>query len=92
MSGFSFLIISLIFLKFLIFTKYWIIFLFKLSELNITVKEPPITDLFSKMTLFVKNGEKTEINIPYPKTNQIIEGVLHPKIGKRTWIRMVTPK
>ena len=36
MSGFSFLIISLIFLKFLIFTKYWVIFLFKLSELNIT--------------------------------------------------------
>jgi dihydroorotate dehydrogenase len=64
----------------------------KLTELNITVMEPPIKDLFSKMRLFVQIGEKIEVNIPYPKTNQIIEGVLHPKIGKRTWIRMVTPK
>ena len=64
----------------------------KLTELNITVLEPPIKELFTKISLFVKNGEKIEVNIPYPKTNQIIEGVLHPKIGKRTWVRMVTPK
>ena len=64
----------------------------KLTELNITVMEPPIKELFSKMSFFVKNGEKTEINIPYPKTNQIIEGVLHPKIGKRTWVKMTTVK
>ena len=64
----------------------------KLTEMNITVIEPPIKELFSKMSLFVKNGEKTDVNIPYPRTNQIIEGILHPKIGKRTWVRMVTPK
>ena len=64
----------------------------KLTELKISVLEPPIKELFTKMRLFVQIGEKIEINIPYPKTNQIIEGVLHPKIGKRTWIRMVTPK
>ena len=64
----------------------------KLTEMNITVLEPPIKDLFSKMRLFVQIGEKTEINIPYPKTNQIIEGVLHPKIGKRTWVKMTTVK
>ena len=64
----------------------------KLTELNITVLEPPIKELFTKISLFVKNCEKIEVNIPYPKTNQIIEGVLHPKIGKRTWVRMVTPK
>ena len=64
----------------------------KLTELNITVMEPPIKDLFSKMRLFVQIGEKIEINIPYPKTNQIIEGVLHPKIGKRTWVKMTTVK
>ncbi len=64
----------------------------KLTELNITVMEPPIKELFSKMRLFVQIGEKIEINIPYPKTNQIIEGVLHPKIGKRTWIKMTTVK
>ena len=64
----------------------------KLTELNITVMEPPIKELFSKISLFVKNGEKTEVNIPYPKTNQIIEGILQPKVGKRTGVRMVTPK
>ncbi len=64
----------------------------KLTELKISVLEPPIKELFTKISLFVKNGEKIEVNIPYPKTNQIIEGVLHPKIGKRTWVRMVTPK
>ena len=64
----------------------------KLTEMNITVLEPPIKDLFSKMRLFVQIGEKIEINIPYPKTNQIIEGVLHPKIGKRTWVKMTTVK
>ena len=64
----------------------------KLTELKITVVEPAIKELFSKMSLFVKNGEKIEVNIPYPKTNQIIEGMLQPKIGKRTWVRMVTPK
>lgn len=64
----------------------------KLTELNITVMEPPIKELFSKMRLFVQIGEKIEINIPYPKTNQIIEGVLHPKIGKRTWVKMTTVK
>ena len=64
----------------------------KLTELKITVVEPPIKELFSKMSLFVKNGEKIEVNIPYPKTNQIIEGMLQPKIGKQTWVRMVTPK
>tara|TARA_B100001758_G_scaffold205320_1_gene185541 strand:+ start:1176 stop:1433 length:258 start_codon:yes stop_codon:yes gene_type:complete len=64
----------------------------KLTELKITVVEPAIKELFSKMSLFVKNGEKIEVNIPYPKTNQIIEGMLQPKIGKQTWVRMVTPK
>ena len=64
----------------------------KLTEMNITVLEPPIKELFSKMRLFVQIGEKIEINIPYPKTNQIIEGVLHPKIGKRTWVKMTTVK
>ena len=64
----------------------------KLTELKISVLEPPIKELFTKMRLFVQIGEKIEVNIPYPKTNQIIEGILHPKIGKRTWIRMVTPK
>ena len=64
----------------------------KLTEMNITVLEPPIKDLFSKMRLFVQIGEKIEINIPYPNTNQIIEGVLHPKIGKRTWVKMTTVK
>ena len=64
----------------------------KLTELNITVLEVPIKELFSKMSFFVKTGEKIEINIPYPKTNQIIEGVLHPKIGKRTWVKMTTVK
>ena len=64
----------------------------KLTELKISVLEPPIKELFTKMLLFVQIGEKIEVNIPYPKTNQIIEGILHPKIGKRTWIRMVTPK
>ena len=64
----------------------------KLTELKISVLEPPIKELFTKMRLFVQIGEKIEVNIPYPKTNQIIEGVMHPKIGKRTWIRMVTPK
>jgi hypothetical protein len=64
----------------------------KLTELKISVLEPPIKELFTKMRLFVQIGEKIEVNIPYPKTNQIIEGVLHPKICKRTWIRMVTPK
>ena len=62
----------------------------KLTELNMSVLEPPIKELFSKMRLFVQLGEKTEVNIPYPKTNQIIEGVLHPKIGKRTWVRLKT--
>ena len=51
----------------------------KLTELNITVLESPIKELFSKMRLFVQLGEKIDVNIPYPKTNQIIEGVLHPK-------------
>lgn len=64
----------------------------KLTELKISVLEAPIKELFTKMRLFVQIGEKIEVNIPYPKTNQIIEGILHPKIGKRTWIRMVTPK
>ena len=62
----------------------------KLTELNITVLESPIKELFSKMRLFVQLGEKIDVNIPYPKTNQIIEGVLHPKIGKRTWVKMTT--
>ena len=64
----------------------------KLTELNITAVEPPIKELFYNMSLFVKNGEKLEINIPYPRTNQVIEGVLHPKIGKRTWVKMTTIK
>ena len=64
----------------------------KLTELKISVLEPPIKELFTKMRLFVQIGEKIEINIPYPKTNQIIEGVLHPKIGKRTWVKMTTVK
>lgn len=64
----------------------------KLTELNITVLEPPVKELFHNMSLFVKNGEKLKINIPYPRTNQVIEGVLHPKIGKRTWVKMTTKK
>ena len=60
----------------------------KLSELKVKAADhPEIRELFAKIQHYIQTGKRTLINIPFPKADVDIEGVLEVEVGKRVWVK-----
>ena len=60
----------------------------KLTELNIKVAEhQEIRNLLSKIQVYIQQGERIEINIPFPVADVDIVGVLATDVTERVWIK-----
>ena len=61
----------------------------KLTELNLNASDhPELQLLFSEMKRYVDTGTRIELNIPFPKLNTIIEGVLEPDTQRQVWVKL----
>ena len=60
----------------------------KLSELKIKASEhEEIRELLTKIQIYIQQGERIELNIPFPIADVDIKGVLATDIQERVWIK-----
>ena len=60
----------------------------KLTELKLTISYDPIKKLFIILQNYIKNGEKTNVNIPFPMINKRIKGILSDTVNEKCWIKL----
>lgn len=60
----------------------------KLSELKIKASEhEEIRELLTKIQVYIQQGERIEINIPFPIADVDIQGVLATDVTERVFVR-----
>jgi hypothetical protein len=60
----------------------------KLSELQIKASEhEEIRELLTKIQVYIQQGERIEIHIPFPVADVDIKGVLATDIKERVWVK-----
>ena len=67
--------------------------LIKLRELKLTIQEhTEIKELFKQMQLYINEGVKVELDIPFPAYNCSIKGLLSIKRGEKVWVKLESNK
>jgi len=64
----------------------------KLNELQLTVAYDPIKKLFIILQDYIKNGERKNINIPFPMINKRIKGILSETQNEQCWVKLEQEK
>ena len=65
----------------------------KLRELKLTIQEhTEIKELFIQMQLYINEGVKVELDIPFPAYNCCIKGVLSIDRREKVWVKLETNK
>jgi hypothetical protein len=60
----------------------------KLTELQIKASDhEEIRELLTKIQIYIQQGERIEINIPFPIADVEIKGVLATDIKERVWVK-----
>jgi hypothetical protein len=60
----------------------------KLSELDIKASEhEEIRELLHKIQIYIQQGERIVIQIPFPIADVTIEGVLATDVKERVWVK-----
>jgi hypothetical protein len=60
----------------------------KLTDLKISANEhEEIRELLTKIQVYIQQGERIEINIPFPIADVDIIGVLATDINERVWVK-----
>ena len=61
----------------------------KLSELHLSpATGDAIKTLYQKIQTYIQEGERSELNIPFPEYNANIKGVLAIKRSERVWVKI----
>jgi hypothetical protein len=61
----------------------------KLKELKLSMKEhPEIKDLFTQMQIYINEGIRVELDIPFPAYNCCIKGILTISKGEKVWVKL----
>ena len=60
----------------------------KLSELQLNIKYEPIHKLFELFKIYINEGNRIEVNIPFPDINRRIKGLLAISIREEVWITL----
>ena len=60
----------------------------RLTDLKISAAEhPEIHELIKHLQTYVNEGKRLEINIPFPKADVDIKGVLATDVKERVWVK-----
>ena len=60
----------------------------KLNELQLSIDYEPIKQFYNIMFSYIRTGERTIVNIPFPQMNKRIEGVLATNIREEVALRL----
>ena len=64
----------------------------QLSEFDLNVKYEPIKNLYELFKIYIKEGNRMLINIPFPEINRIIKGLLAASVNEEVWIKLEKEK
>ena len=61
----------------------------KLGELHLSpATGDAIKTLYQKIQTYIQEGERSELNIPFPEYNANIKGVLAIDVKERVWVKI----
>ena len=66
--------------------------LVKLSEFELNIKYEPVRKLYELFKKYINEGERIEVNIPFPDINRRIKGFLAISLKEETWINLKNEK
>ena len=63
-----------------------------LTSLQLTIQYEEIKELFKLMQIFIKEGNKIKVNIPFKMIERRIKGELLPGKREKSWIKLENEK
>jgi hypothetical protein len=64
----------------------------KLSDFDLNLNYEPIKKLYQKFKEYIQEGNRIEINIPFPEINRRIKGILAISVREEVWINLKNEK
>ena len=64
----------------------------KLSEFNLNTAYKPIKKLYQIFKEYINEGNRIEVNIPFPEINRRIKGILAISVREEVWITLKNEK
>lgn len=64
----------------------------KLSEFNLNTAYEPIKKLYQIFKEYINEGNRIEVNIPFPEVNRRIKGILAISVREEVWITLKNEK
>ena len=64
----------------------------KLSDFDLNINYEPIKKLYQKFKEYIQEGNRIEINIPFPEINRRIKGLLAISVREEVWINLKNEK
>ena len=59
---------------------------------EVSKRTNPIKKLYAKFKEYISEGERMEINIPFPEINRRIKGLLAISVNEQVWINLKNEK
>ena len=60
----------------------------QLSKFELTPRYEPVKKLYEKFKEYINEGNRIEINIPFPMINRRIKGLLAISVREEVWINL----
>lgn len=64
----------------------------KLSNFDLNINYEPIKKLYEKFKEYIQEGNRIEINVPFPEINRRIKGLLAISVREEVWINLKNEK
>jgi len=64
----------------------------KLSEFDLNMTYEPIKKLYQIFKEYIQEGNRIEVNIPFPEINRRIKGILAISVREEVWINLKNEK
>ena len=64
----------------------------KLSDFDLNITYEPIKKLYQKFKEYIQEGNRIEVNIPFPEINRRIKGILAISVREEVWINLRNEK
>ena len=63
-----------------------------LTQFELTTEYAEVRQLIELLQSYIENGERIVVNIPFPKINRCIQGILAISKREKVWIRLKQQK
>ena len=64
----------------------------QLSDFDLNIKYEPIKKLYQQFKIYIAEGNRMLINIPFPEIDRRIKGLLAISINEEVWIKLEKEK